>query len=237
MQTGKYSPETERERRKLRPILRKAKQIPKYKMKSKLSGDKLIINSKTYTSKTLHLLPEPLTGYSVTKKESDSHIGFFGELNPLSNFHTAFFTVDGIRFHSSEQFIQYQKAKLFKDDSAMKKTLECSTPLECKKSSKEIDNFDPDIWKEKAGELCEEGIKAKFTQNPVLLKLLDATGTKHLVECAYDKTWGNGIPLHEDNCLDDTAWSGENLLGEILMRIRSANRDIIGDNEASAMDT
>ena len=119
----------------------------------------------------------------------------------------------------------------------MKKTMECATALECKQWSKEIINYDPDTWKENACEMCEPGIKAKFEQNPTILKLLVATGTKYLVECAHDRLWGNGIPLHEENCLDTTAWSGENLLGNILMRIRLANQDIIGDNEKSAMVT
>ena len=124
-----YSEEVERERRLLRPILKKAKSLREYKMKSKLEGGKLIIQGKSYSSKTVHLLPEPLTGYSVTSKESDSHIGFFGELNPLSNFHPVPFTHEGITLHSwpvqifefCEQWIQYQKAKLFSDDHTAQK--------------------------------------------------------------------------------------------------------------------
>ena len=110
-----YSEEVERERRKLRPILRQAKQIPDYKTKSKLDGGALIIKGKSYTLKTLHLLPKPLTGYNVSSKTSDSHIGFFGELNPFSNFHEATFEILGMKFHSTKQFIQYQKVKLFLD--------------------------------------------------------------------------------------------------------------------------
>ena len=124
-----YSEEVERERRLLRPILKKAKSLREYKMKSKLEGGKLIIQGKSYSSKTVHLLPEPLTGYNVTSKESDSHVGFFGELNPLSNFHPAPFTHEGITFHSSEQWIQYQKAKLFNDEHTAQKILESDTAL------------------------------------------------------------------------------------------------------------
>ena len=206
-------------------------------MKSKMEGDKLIIKGKSYTSRNLHLLPPPLTGYKVSSREGDNHIGFFGELNPFSNFHTAIFTVDRITFHSSEQFIQYQKAKLFNDDNIMRKTLCSKTALECKQWSKEITNYDPDTWKEQAEKLCEPGIKAKFEQNPTILKLLVSTGEKGLVECAYDRLWGNGIPLQDENCLDNDKWSGDNLLGTILMRVRAANKDIIGTNEETAMVT
>ena len=129
-----YSIDVERERRKLRPILRRAKQLMEYKTKSKMEGDRLIIKGKSYTSKNLHQLPQPLNGYNVSSKEGDNHIGFFGELNPLSNFHVAPFVLDGITFHSSEQFIQYQKAKLFEDDDTANKISTCKTPLECKEA-------------------------------------------------------------------------------------------------------
>ena len=72
-----YSEKVERERHKLRPILQKAKQLPEYKMKSKMEDGNLIIKGCTYTSKNLHLLPKPLMGYNVSSKSSDNHIGFF----------------------------------------------------------------------------------------------------------------------------------------------------------------
>ena len=178
--------EVENKRRKLRPILRKAKELPEYKMKSKMEGANLIIKGRSYTSKTLYLLPEPLMGYNGSSKRSDSHIGFFGELNPLSNFHVAPFIIEGIRFHSSEQWIQFQKAKLFQDETTLRKIFESETPHECKLLSKEIPNFDHSDWSKHAGSLCEIGINAKFSQNPSLMKLLVSTGSKILVECAYD---------------------------------------------------
>ena len=173
-----YSVEVERERRKLRPILQRAKQLTEYKNKSKMEGDKLIIKGKSYSSSSLHLLPELLTGYNISSKNTEKY--FFGELNPLSNFHRAPFTQDGILFHSSEQWIQYQKAKLFHDEDIMDKTLSTGSALECKQLSKEIRNFDPAVWKDQASTLCEPGLIAKFEQNPTLLQQLKSTGDKHL---------------------------------------------------------
>ena len=115
-------------------------------MKSKLEGGKLIIHGKSYSSKTVHLLPEPLTGYSVTSKESNSHISFFGELNPLSNFHLAPFIHERINFHSSKQWIQYQKAKLFCDEDTAQKILEPDTALKCQRLSREIAYSDHITW-------------------------------------------------------------------------------------------
>ena len=82
-----YSEEIKKEQRKLRPILHKAKQM---------EGGSLIIKGHSYTSKNLHLLPEPLMGYLVLSRKSESHISFFKELNPLSNFHVAPFSIEGV---------------------------------------------------------------------------------------------------------------------------------------------
>ena len=190
-----YMETIENERRKLRPILFRAKQLPEYKMKSKLEGGKLVIKGKSYTSKCLHLLPDQLTGNQVSSKENDNSIGFFGELSPFSNFHEASFELDGIVFHSSEQYIQYQKVRLFNDSHCQQQILVSRSPFKCKQLAREIQNFNPTEWHEHAGKLCEKGITAKFHQNPCLLQLLTSTREKTLVECAYDKLWGCGVPL------------------------------------------
>ena len=83
------SEETERERRKLRPILHSARNNENYKGRCKMEGPQLIIKGKKYDSSNLHLLPDDINGYRSTSKvdESGNVVGFFGELYPLSNFH------------------------------------------------------------------------------------------------------------------------------------------------------
>ena len=67
------------------------------------------------------------------------------------------------------------------------------------------------------------------------MNLLKSTGSKTLVECAYDRVWGSGVPLHEDNYFNETQWSGGNLLGTILMNVRGSIAAINSDN--TPMDT
>ena len=110
-----YNAEVEKECRILKPILRKAKQLDDYHSKSRLDGNQLIIKGRSYTTHNLNQLPESLSGFASTTKTDTSSIGFFGELNIFSNFHPAIFTPHDITFHSSEQYIQYQKSKLFRD--------------------------------------------------------------------------------------------------------------------------
>ena len=110
-----YNEETENNRRILRPILKVARSKEEYKKKCKMEGDNLIIKGKTYTVENLSSLPEDINGYNATSKSDDTSLGFFGELNPMSNFHRCSFTVDNIKYHSAEQFIQNAKAVFFND--------------------------------------------------------------------------------------------------------------------------
>ena len=69
----------------------------------------------------------------------------------------------------------------------------------------------------------------------MLMNLLKATGSKILVECAYDHLLGSGLSLYEEQPFEEARWSGDNLLGNILMSIRPANNAILGNNEEQPM--
>ena len=49
--------------------------------------------------------------------------------------------------------------------------------------------------------------------------LLNKTGNKKIVECTNDRLWGMGIPLNKAECLDQSKWTGQGILGEILEEI------------------
>ena len=82
-----FGEHTENERKFLKPILRAANTKTGYRKKCRLEGDHLVIKGKHYTHDNIEELPEELSGYKITSKEESDTIGFFGELNPLSNFH------------------------------------------------------------------------------------------------------------------------------------------------------
>ena len=222
-----YSYATERDRRLLRPILKAAKNIPELKKKCRLDGNQLVIDSKRYTKENLHQLPKNLDPMKVTTKSNDECVGFFGELCPLSNFHRSPFVYNEVEYHSSEQMIQHMKAKLFGDKTAQMLILNAKTPLECKKFSKDINNFNFKTWASKAKELCKKGLEAKFAQNPTVMQALLETGHKRLVECTHDGLWGNGIPLYQPNCLNQQQWKRQGILGELLQDIRTRHVEII----------
>ena len=120
----------------MRPILRLAKTRPEYKGKCKLDEDVLVVQGKRYTTNCLHQLPDDINGYRASSKESDNTIAFFGELNPMSNFHTAHFELDGVHYNNSEQYIQEQKALHFGDYDVAKQIRAAKTALECKDIAK-----------------------------------------------------------------------------------------------------
>ena len=157
-----YTAEVESKRRMLRPILKAARQIPAYQRRCRLEADELIIQGKHYTVDKLNKLPSELNVFNLTSKSNKNTIGYFGELNPLSNFHPAPFMVNGVHYICSEQFIQHTKAILFQDYITAKKILNATTALECKTLSREIDNFDKSTWELCAKERCMEGIRQKF---------------------------------------------------------------------------
>ena len=203
-------------------ILRAAKKLNEYKKQSQLDDDRIVIKGKTYTVNTLNQLPEELSAFKVMSKEDQETVGFFGEINPLSNFHLAPFSVDGVDYISSEQYIQACKAKYFGDNDTLNKILGSTTSIDCKDLSRNIRNYSESKWEQVTGKLCYPGIRAKFEQNPVALNtLLTKTGKKRIVECASDRLWGTGLPLSDPDCLDGTKWISQGILGQILEDIQN----------------
>ena len=171
-----YSKATEKERHLLRPVIKAARRIDKYKGACHLDGPQLAIEGKRYHRQNIHTLPEDLSPMEVTSQSNEEVFAFFGELNPLSNFHPCKFTLEGETFNSSEQYIQWAKAKYCGDKIAMDRILNCEDVADCKEVSRDITNLNRKGWVESAETICFEGIKAKFLQNDHLMeKLLDTS--------------------------------------------------------------
>ena len=217
-----YPVEVERIRRSLLPILRAAKKMDKYKDQSRMNYDKVVIQGKDYSLNNLHELPEDLNAFKVSSKSTEDTVGFFGEINPLSNFHPAKFIVDGQEFISSEQYIQATKAHYFNDLESYQKIMGCKTSFDCKQMAWSIKDVDGKKWDAVARPLCEKGIREKFLQNPHLMKtLIEKTSNKTIVECANDRLWGNGKPLSDESCLNKDVWITQGILGQILEMVRA----------------
>ena len=215
-----YSADVEYQRKLLRPILQAARRTKGLEKKCKLQGASLEIKGKKITTKTLHKLPKELDVFTITSKKEENVIGFFRELNALSNFHPAEFEMDGIKFPTSEHYIQYTKARYFGDNLAATNILGANTPADSKTLGWSVTNFDKEKWDMNAKNLCLPGIREKFLQNQSLLDTLLRTKGHVLVESAKDKIWGTGIVLSGDDWFDQTLWHSQGILGEMLCEIR-----------------
>ena len=185
-----------------------------------MSNDKLIINGTAYQIEDLSKLPADLTAYKAAEKSNNTHLVFDGELSPYSNFHYSPFVVNGQHFHSSEQWVQYQKALTFSDSYMMNQILQCETPLECKKLSYNINGVDREKWMSVGYDICFDGIREKFLQNPPLLAMLKTTSPKILAEAMTDCLWGTGLWLRDTHALDTEKWAGPGWLSRMLITIR-----------------
>ena len=82
-----YPIDIEIKRKTLLPVLRAAKRLNSYKRQSRLDKDKLVLKGRVYNINTLNQLPDELNVFMVKSKENEHTIGFFGEINLLSNFY------------------------------------------------------------------------------------------------------------------------------------------------------
>ena len=231
-----YTGETEQNRRILRPVYNAAKKHPDYRGKCRMDGDCIVLRGIKYGTHNICDLPEELSGHKVTSRTGNNIIGFFGELNPMSNFHKCDFIVDNIRFGSTEQYIQYTKARYFENKDLAQRILAAKNAYECKMLAKEIVYIQDKKWSDKAKVLCYPGIKAKFKQNPSLCNFLIHTGDTTLVECSYDSLWGTGMPIHSTDCLKQECWVSQGLLRALLTKVHSVlseSMDISSSNQGT----
>ena len=216
-----YLLHVKRNRDQLRPILRLAKTLPQYREKSRLEGDRLIINGTHYSVDDLANLPTELATYQAAEKSNETHLVFAGELSPYSNFHPRSFVIKGQHFHSSEQWVQYQKALTFGDSYVANKILNSETAIECKCLSYQINGMDNNKWCNEGYKVCYDGIREKFVQNPSLLSMLKATSLKILAEATTDRQWGTGIALRDSSVLGVDKWTSIGWLSCMLLTIRT----------------
>ena len=152
-------------------------------------------------------------------------LGFYApnqENGYLSNWYSCSFKYGRYTYSSSEQFMMAQKAALFRDYGVFFKILDTDDQSTIKKLGKQVSNYDDAVWSRLRGPMMRRGLRAKFQQNPDLMEKLLATGNMVLAECApRDKIWGIGLAVDDPRIQDPQQWKGQNLLGTVLMQVRT----------------
>lgn len=148
-----------------------------------------------------------------------------------------------LRFTSSEQFIMWSKAVLFKDFETRDKILKETDPLAIKKLGRTVKNFKEDVWRGWDATILKQALTLKFSQNESLKKKLLETGDAILAEAnMFDKKYGVGLPGNDPKINDLAYWKGYNMMGNTLMEVRSEfqlerNKQkvpYVGDSEAKS---
>lgn len=137
---------------------------------------------------------------------------------PYSNWASSPFTLDGVNFSCEEQHMMYTKAMFFGDTETAQKVLDAVTPGEQKALGRQVKGFDAEKWTSSCDDLIYKGLKAKFLQNPDLLKQLVSEEGIFVEASPYDRIWGIGFS--EQNAMDNWPDWGENKLGKVLTKLR-----------------
>ena len=166
---------------------------------------------------------------SISRHKEDM-IGFYHEYEDygcFSNWYKANFEYAGREYSSVEQYMMFQKVSMFYQYELADEIMKTDDPAVIKKLGQtRFRGFNSKMWDSLAYTIVKRGVKAKFSQNEELLKILLSTGEKVLMECsANDLIWGIGIAIDSEEIYNPSAWRGKNQLGRILMSVRDELRE------------
>ena len=140
----------------------------------------------------------------------------------FSNWYRRKFVIDDFEYLHVEQYMMAQKAKLFHDSERYTAILRATTPRECKDLGKLVTPFDSKTWDAVKYEIVKTANRAKYDQNQDLKDRLIKTGKAIMAEASPgDFIWGIGMTANKASSTNPSKWPGQNLLGKILMELRS----------------
>ena len=145
----------------------------------------------------------------------------------LSQWYDCYFEINGVQYHTAEQYMMANKALMFHDKETYLGIMMAYNPLDYKKLGRRILGFMPELWDARKFDIVVEGNKAKFSQNPELKDFLLSTGDAILAEASpSDKIWGVGLDIETAEMGGIEQWQGENMLGCALMEVRDWIKEI-----------
>lgn len=136
----------------------------------------------------------------------------------FSNFSKHSITIDGIIFLTSEHYFQAQKFYKFNGDfnDDMKDVVNAKTPRDAADIGRDRNRPLRKDWEQVKDQVMEFIVEQKLLQHKNILELLLSTNEEEEIieDSPYDYYWGCG----KDG-------SGKNMLGKILMKLRTKFRN------------
>lgn len=207
-----------------RKVLQDMRDIASYAKKigytdAKVSGNKLIVNGKSYYENDLVTLPDNLRLENVKTRPTGEGIGFQSSHSYLSNFFPCHIRINGKFYTSSEQAYQHSKAIVCERDDTALSIKATNDPEKAKHLGDKLDTC-PE-WEIKKRAIMKCVVTHKFKQNLDLKTKLQSTAGMKLLECTTNRYWGTGRRLDSPLWSVSNNYEGRNELGLILEEIRS----------------
>lgn len=154
----------------------------------------------------------------------DMH-AFYSKSSIYSNHYLRDMVIDGVRYNCIEQWMMAEKARRFDPDKLTLIMAEAN-PSKQKYWGRAVQNYNEAVWVAARQHVVLKGLFAKFTQHKDLYDQLLGSGQMLLVEASpTDCIWGVGLAADNPDIHDPRKWRGENLLGQLLMSLRTSLRD------------
>ncbi len=210
-----HSDTTTNRRNALLPLLKYMKK--EKKTKCALINDIIYAGDKKYTLENAKSLP--YCQEAVTRSNGEV-LAFSGQLSILSNFYQCPIKIGSTTYSCSEQIFQSNKAIHNGASHIAGAILNTTDPVAQKRLGGSMNLKDAE-WQSKV--TMEQAVKAKFQQNQKLMDYLKSTVPMMLVHAnAHDNEWGIGLSINNKEVLNPTKYTGKNILGDILMKIRDS---------------
>jgi ribA/ribD-fused uncharacterized protein len=149
-------------------------------------------------------------------------VAFKGHTNPLSNMFPCDVEVGDQIQKSSEHAFQWVKATDLNYSELAERILNAEHAGSAKNLSKEIPEEESERWSKDHGiETMKRILKAKLIDSVDFYTALIETGSSYIVEATPNKFWGCGLTPENAATTKPAYWTGQNMLGALLMELRN----------------
>lgn len=190
-------------------------------VESQMRGTQIKVNGKLYKpAEFKNIKPKEISPYLASTKKFAWGTAFQGHNAPLSNFYPCNIkgkNEDDELYSSVEQYYCILMARDHGNLNLAKLMKHTSNPFHLKAMSGQV--IKSKRWMDKAEQVLEDIVLAKFTQNPDLRP--DLLGCKGIfAECTKCPTWGCGRYMQDAHLAQNPLPTHKNIMGKILKKVQ-----------------